>query len=90
MRLWYRINGIVMSNRRDFLKTVTAASSVAGAPAVLAQQGSSNNINVAVIGVGTRGIYLLEEVQRCPGVTVRWIADLARSLSCPMARQRRT
>ena len=75
-RLWYRMDGIVMSNRRDFLKTVTAASSVAGAPALLAQQSSSKNINVAVIGVGTRGIYLLEEVQRCPGVTVQWIADL--------------
>src|SRR5687768_5081290 len=70
------MDGIVMSNRRDFLKTVTAASSVVGAPAVLAQQSSSKNINVAVIGVGTRGIYLLEEVQRCPGVTVQWIADL--------------
>ena len=65
-----------MSDRRDFLKTVTAASSVAGAPGMLAQQNAGSNINVAVIGVGTRGIYLLEEVQRCTGVQVRWISDL--------------
>ena len=65
-----------MNNRRHFLRTVTAASSVAGAPALLAQQNANNNINVAVIGVGTRGIYLLEEVQRCPGVQVQWISDL--------------
>jgi predicted dehydrogenase len=70
------MDGIAMDNRRDFLKTVTVASSVVNAPAMLAQQNAGSNINVAVIGVGTRGIYLLEEVQRCAGVQVRWISDL--------------
>jgi predicted dehydrogenase len=65
-----------MSNRRDFLKTVTVASAVASSPAIAAQQNANSAIGVAVIGVGTRGIYLLEEVQRCPGVQVRWISDL--------------
>jgi predicted dehydrogenase len=65
-----------MNNRRDFLKSVSAASSLAGAPAVLAQRNPNSNLSIAVIGVGTRGIYLLEEVQRCPGVEVRWISDL--------------
>lgn len=65
-----------MSNRRDFLRSATTASAVAAAPALLSQLNPAGKIRVGVIGVGTRGIYLLEEVQRCPGVEVTWISDL--------------
>jgi predicted dehydrogenase len=66
-----------MNDRRDFLKTAGAVA--AAAPAALAQRSPNSSLNVAVIGVGTRGIYLLEEVQRCPGVRVTWISDLYES-----------
>jgi predicted dehydrogenase len=65
-----------MSDRRDFLRSVTAG--IAAAPAALAQRsaGANDRLGVACIGVGTRGIYLLEEVQKCPNTEVRWISDL--------------
>lgn len=68
-----------MSNRREFLKSISAAPAglAASAPAMLAQgRKPGETLGVAVIGAGTRGIYLLEEVQKCPNVEVRWIADL--------------
>lgn len=44
---------------------------------VFAQAGGANDrLGIAVIGVGTRGIYLLERVQECPNVEVRVICDL--------------
>jgi predicted dehydrogenase len=42
----------------------------------MAQRGANDRIGVAVIGVGTRGIYLLREFQRLPGVEIRVICDL--------------
>ena len=58
--------------RRDFLKS----AGVAVAPAAMAQRGNNDRIGVAVVGVGTRGIYLLKEFQQVPGVEVRVICDL--------------
>ncbi|HET8546635.1 MAG TPA: Gfo/Idh/MocA family oxidoreductase [Bryobacteraceae bacterium] len=60
--------------RRDFLAGFT--TSVAAAPGVLAQRSPNDTIGVAVVGVGTRGIYLLEEFQKINGVEIRRIADL--------------
>ena len=65
-------------NRRQFLRTVTAAGSAAlsGAPAILAQRSPNDVLGVASIGVGTRGYQLLSDVQKCPNTEVRVIADL--------------
>ncbi len=60
--------------RRDFLKS--AGAGVAAAPAILAQTGTEKRIGVAVIGVGTRGFYLMKEFQGIPGVEIRVICDL--------------
>lgn len=58
-------------DRRDFLKSGSLT-----APAVLAQRNPNDRIGVAMIGVGTRGIYLLERVQECPNTEIRLICDL--------------
>lgn len=60
--------------RRAFLKT--AGLGLAAAPAALAAKGANDRLGVAVIGVGTRGFYLMKEFQRVPGVEVRVICDL--------------
>jgi predicted dehydrogenase len=60
--------------RRDFLKTTSTA--LAAAPAVLSAKGPNDKLGVAVIGVGTRGFYLMQQFQRVPGVDVRVICDL--------------
>jgi len=51
-------------------------SAAAGAPAILAQRGPNDRIGVASVGVGTRGIYLLERAQECPNTEIRVICDL--------------
>jgi predicted dehydrogenase len=56
--------------RRAFL------SGLAAAPAVLAQRGANEKVGIAVVGVGTRGHYLLEQFQGVPGTEVRVICDL--------------
>ncbi len=62
-------------DRRSFLKAGSGAMAVA--PAAFAQGGSPNEkIGIASIGVGTRGIYLLEQVQECPNTEIRVICDL--------------
>jgi predicted dehydrogenase len=60
-------------SRRSIL---TAAGALAGAPAILAQRGANDRIGVAMVGVGTRGIYLLERAQECPNTEIRTICDL--------------
>jgi predicted dehydrogenase len=60
-------------DRRDFLKS---GSGTLAAPAILAQRNPNDRIGVAMIGVGTRGIYLLERVQECPNTEIRLICDL--------------
>jgi predicted dehydrogenase len=59
--------------RRDFMK---AAAGLAAAPAILAQKSPNDTIGISVIGVGTRGHYLMRKVQGIPGVEVRSICDL--------------
>lgn len=56
--------------RREFLAGMSAA------PAVLAQRNPNDTIGVASLGVGTRGHYLLQEVQKVPNTEVRIICDL--------------
>ena len=60
-------------DRRSFLKS---GSGALAAPAVLAQRNPNDRIGIAMIGVGTRGIYLLERVQECPNTEIRLICDL--------------
>jgi predicted dehydrogenase len=60
-------------DRRDFLKS---GSGTLAAPAILAQRNPNDRIGIAMIGVGTRGIYLLERVQECPNTEIRLICDL--------------
>ena len=63
--------------RRSFLKTsLKTGAALAAAPAVLAHRGVNDRIGIACVGVGTRGIYLLEEFQRIPKTDVRVICDL--------------
>ena len=62
--------------RRSFVKAAAGATSLAGAPAILAQQNPNDRIGVAMVGVGTRGIYLLERAQECPNTDIRVICDL--------------
>lgn len=50
---------------------------LAAAPAVLAAQQSPNNtVRVAVIGVGNRGSYTIQELAKVPGVKIIAICDL--------------
>ena len=64
-------------NRRSFLRGMTVGgTAVAGAPAVLGQASPNETIGVAVIGVGTRGFYLMEKFQEIEGVEVRTVCDL--------------
>ncbi len=61
--------------RRSFLQQ--AASGLAlGAPALLAQRKPNEKIGVAVIGVGTRGFYLMKEFEAIEDVEVRSVCDL--------------
>ncbi|MCW5979195.1 MAG: Gfo/Idh/MocA family oxidoreductase [Bryobacteraceae bacterium] len=66
--------------RRNFLKTTTVAGAglgaALGAPAVLAQRRIGEKIGVAVIGVGTRGFYLMQQFQNIEDVEIRSICDL--------------
>jgi predicted dehydrogenase len=59
-----------MNARRDFL------SALAAAPAVLSQRNPNDRIGVAMVGVGTRGHYLLNEAQQIPNTEIRVISDL--------------
>ncbi len=59
--------------RRDFLKGVAAAVS---APALLKATNNNDKLGIAMIGVGTRGHYLLDEIQHVPNTQVRVICDL--------------
>jgi len=60
-------------SRRSLL---TSAASLAAAPALLSQRNPNDRIGVAMLGVGTRGIYLLEQAQECPNTEIRALADL--------------
>ena len=65
-------------DRRSFLTASAAgAASLAGAPRASAQKSANDDrIGVAMIGVGTRGSYLLEQAQECPNTEIRVICDL--------------
>ncbi|GEM_PF-229111 len=59
--------------RRNFLKTGAA---MGVAPAVLAQRNPNDKLRLAMVGVGTRGIYLLERMQEAPNTEIGIICDL--------------
>src|SRR5262245_52469969 len=68
------------SNRRTFLKTVTAfgvAVSSVEFPRVARARDVSGEISVGLIGLGVRGYELHEELRRCKGVRVGGISDLS-------------
>ena len=54
----------------------SSAASLAAAPAILAQRSPNDRIGVAMVGVGTRGIYLLDRAQAAPNTEIRVISDL--------------
>lgn len=58
-----------MNTRRTFLNAAFAA------PAVLSAQSPNDTVRVALIGVGTRGAYLLRHILDVPGVKVIAICD---------------
>jgi predicted dehydrogenase len=47
-------------SRRSFLKASVAGAALTTAPAVLSARGANDKINIAWIGVGTRGNYLMD------------------------------
>jgi len=59
--------------RRNFLKS---APMMGAAPAILSQRNVNDKMRVAMVGVGTRGIYLLEQVQESPNTEIAVICDL--------------
>lgn len=67
------MNKATQVTRRGLLSGGVAA---AAAPAVQAQRNANDRIGVAMVGVGTRGIYLLERAQECPNTEIRVISDL--------------
>jgi predicted dehydrogenase len=64
------------ANRFSRRSLLSGASSLAAAPAILAQRNANDRLGVAMVGVGTRGIYLLERAQECPNTEIRVICDL--------------
>lgn len=59
--------------RRELLK---GAAGLAAAPALLARQAPGEKLGIGVIGVGTRGFYLMRETQILPGAEIRLICDI--------------
>ncbi len=63
--------------RREFLRGLGAGAAViAGAPAILAQRNPNDKIRLAIVGVGTRGSYLMQQVQESPNTELRVISDI--------------
>jgi predicted dehydrogenase len=65
-----------MSNEFTRRNLFAGAASLAGAPAVLSQRSPNERLGIAMVGVGTRGIYLLERAQEAPNTEIRVICDL--------------
>ena len=59
--------------RRSLL---ASAASLTAAPGLLSQRNPNDRIGVAMVGVGTRGSYLLERAQEAPNTEIRVICDL--------------
>lgn len=55
---------------------IAGAATLTSAPAILAQRNANDRIGIAMVGVGTRGIYLLERAQEAPNTEIRVICDL--------------
>ncbi|MBI1898005.1 MAG: Gfo/Idh/MocA family oxidoreductase [Acidobacteria bacterium] len=55
---------------------LAGAASLVSAPAVLSQRSPNDRIGIAMVGVGTRGIYLLDRAQEAPNTEIRVICDL--------------
>jgi predicted dehydrogenase len=66
--------------RRDFLKSsgmgAAAGLAILGAPAILRAQNLNSQLNVGVIGTGSRGCYLIRLLDRMDGVTVTDVCDV--------------
>jgi predicted dehydrogenase len=63
--------------RREFLRAAgLSAATIAGAPAILAQRNPNDTLRLAIVGVGTRGYYLMQLAQQCPNTEIRVISDL--------------
>ncbi len=62
--------------RRSFIQLSTSAAALGAAPAALSQRNPNDKLRLAMVGVGTRGIYLLERMQECPNTEIGIICDL--------------
>src|SRR5512140_1221425 len=69
------------TSRRNAIKAALAA------PAILGAQSPNDAVRVAVIGVGTRGSYLLSHTLKIPGVNVVAICDLDAQRLAAAAKQ---
>ena len=67
-------------SRREFLKntSVVAATvgTVFGAPAILEAKNPLEKIGIGVIGVGGRGLHLMQEAQKVPFVEIRAVNEI--------------
>ena len=65
-------------NRRSFIKTAaTAGAGLAiAAPSILHAQNSGDDLNVAMIGVGTEGRVLMMNCVKIPGIRFKAICDI--------------
>ncbi len=64
-------------SRRGFLKTGLAAGGmVLAAPAVLRGQSSANDLNVALVGMGSQGRVLLDSLLNIPGLQFKAVCDI--------------
>jgi threonine dehydrogenase-like Zn-dependent dehydrogenase len=61
--------------RRSFMKIPGSAAAIVGAPAILPAQSPNGTLRVGVIGIGTRGHYLLTLAVKSPGVQVVAVCD---------------
>lgn len=69
-------------SRRDFLKSSSAVAGVSlglsniGAPAYAKTLNANNKINVGVIGTGSRGNYLMDEIRKLENVRITDMCDI--------------
>lgn len=64
-------------SRRGFLKSGLAAGGmVLAAPAVLRAQSSTQELNIALIGMGSQGKVLLDSMLNIPGLNFRAVCDI--------------
>jgi len=62
-------------NRREFIRNVGVAATVASAGVSLNAAGANDRVIIGFMGCGGRGRFLLEEYAKRDDVEIRWLAD---------------